>query len=91
MPNFLPLQWIEDEPLAVYEYVESLSYFTLESWVLSSVEERIILSTLAALTCEHNFTSVTADWLICDCYSTSSEGFLFLIFFTSLFLFVLNE
>ena len=82
--EFIPFQWIEEQPPPLYEWIDSLSYFTVESWVLESTAERTSLSTLSSLNCQHNFTSSTLNWLVCDCLSDGMEGLLFFLFFFSL-------
>ena len=82
--EFIPFQWIEEQPPPLYEWIDSLSYFTVESWVLESTAERTSLSTLSSLNCQHNFTSSTLNWLVCDCLSDEMEGLFFCLFFFSL-------
>ena len=82
--EFIPFQWIEEQPPPLYEWIDSLSYFTVESWIVESTAERTSLSTLSSLNCQHNFTSSTLNWLVCDCLSDEMEGLLFCLFFFSL-------
>ena len=84
LQSSFPFQWIEEQPPPLYEWIDSLSYFTVESWIVESTAERTSLSTLSSLNCQHNFTSSTLNWLVCDCLSDEIEGLLFFLFFFSL-------